>query len=410
MVIDPFILFNLFTHPDNLITLNQTNFNPTKPTNQHDKTIMVFDFEDLKKQAARHRPTMSLKMLKDSKFQREVEYILREVTLYSYEMNREALYISHFYKEPRWDISIKDNHKNKRASFCKAVLQLIKDGKLNPDDIIFTDQSVAKFELKSNNQITQSMMLRPKKVRIFMAVHKKAGFIGPLYLEKVTYPEKLSMTPKEYREFLDKVVIPEFKERLEPEEFNRAWWQQDGISTDIIKSPEVILYLKTLFSDRLLSEKSGLPYALPPESPDLSLLDYFIWTFIKSTIEFKNPKEPENFVIFINRGFELLSIKYRDHLDHAYDDFLKRLTICDERRGRHFEHIIGYWKKEKGIPDTCKICEKPHKCPCEGCNRECEDYWDDDVGNQMTPFLDINDPDVIKELLEEEREALESAE
>ena len=59
---------------------------------------------------------------------------------------------------------------------------------------------------------------------------------------------------------------------------NDVWFQQDGATSHTNR--ETIALLRSKFDDRTISRNSEVNW--PPRSYDLTLLDYFVWGYLKS--------------------------------------------------------------------------------------------------------------------------------
>ncbi|GFV87592.1 uncharacterized protein TNCV_3282301 [Trichonephila clavipes] len=73
---------------------------------------------------------------------------------------------------------------------------------------------------------------------------------------------------------------------LNPEKQTELWFQQDGATCHIART--TIDLLKDTFGDRLI--KRFGPVNWPPISCDLSLLDYFLWGYVKSLVYADKPQ------------------------------------------------------------------------------------------------------------------------
>ena len=75
----------------------------------------------------------------------------------------------------------------------------------------------------------------------------------------------------------------------------------------------------------------------PPNSPDLSLLDYHVWDAIKVIIQGWNPKSVKDLRKCIVRAQGMLN---KTALQKAVDQYLHRLETCVKHGGHRFEHAL----------------------------------------------------------------------
>ena len=75
----------------------------------------------------------------------------------------------------------------------------------------------------------------------------------------------------------------------------------------------------------------------PPNSPDLSLLDYCVWGAMKVTIKNMNPKTAKELRTCVVRASSMLD---KAALQKAVDQYLHRLETCVKNGGHRFEHAL----------------------------------------------------------------------
>lgn len=109
------------------------------------------------------------------------------------------------------------------------------------------------------------------------------------------------------------------------------WFQQDGCPahTSVIARHQ----LNRIFRGRWIG-KHG-PHNWPPRSPDLTILDYYLWGRIKDLVYRERPTTAEDMK---NRIRQVIQSLDTDEIRRATDDFQSRVTACINARGGHFEH------------------------------------------------------------------------
>ncbi|GFU45876.1 transposase [Trichonephila clavipes] len=118
-----------------------------------------------------------------------------------------------------------------------------------------------------------------------------------VYVKTPLHPEKLTVCPE-----------------LNNHDVQELWFQQDGATCHTARA--TIDLLKDTFGDRLISRFG--PVNWPPRSCDLTLLDYFLWGYVKSLVYADKPQT----------------------LDHLEDNI--RRVIADIRP-QMLEEVIENW-------------------------------------------------------------------
>ncbi|GFV10024.1 DUF4817 domain-containing protein [Trichonephila clavipes] len=110
-----------------------------------------------------------------------------------------------------------------------------------------------------------------------------------VYVETPLHPEKLTVwcalwavNGDRYRAMITNFFIPE----LNNHDVQELWFQQDGATCHTARA--TIDLLKDTFGDRLISRFG--PVNWPPRSCDLTPLDYFLWSYVKSLVYAYRPQ------------------------------------------------------------------------------------------------------------------------
>ncbi|GBL75441.1 hypothetical protein AVEN_63959-1 [Araneus ventricosus] len=83
----------------------------------------------------------------------------------------------------------------------------------------------------------------------------------------------------------------------------------------------------------------GGPVAWPPCSPDLNPLDFFFWSHMKSLVYETSVDSAEDLVArTIAAGDKINATP--GIFARLLQSFLRRCELCNETRGRHFEHLL----------------------------------------------------------------------
>ena len=112
----------------------------------------------------------------------------------------------------------------------------------------------------------------------------------------------------------------------------QVWFQQDGATSHAAIATLELLHQH--FGDRVISRRTDNPWAA--HSPDLSPLDFFLWGFVKNQIYQNSPETLVELKAEIKRVIGMIN---RDMCKKPIDNFVKRINMCYEQNGRHFEHL-----------------------------------------------------------------------
>lgn len=127
--------------------------------------------------------------------------------------------------------------------------------------------------------------------------------------------------------------IEPFMENLPLNELQNMYFQQDGAPPHNTRA--VTDFLRENFGRNWLGT-SG-PVRWPPRSPDLTPLDFFLWSHLKNNIyKFEN----ENIDVLINNTESALRDVSRIHVQNAIRSVRRRCELCIEQNGLQFEQYL----------------------------------------------------------------------
>ncbi|GFT72229.1 putative DD41D transposase [Trichonephila clavipes] len=127
---------------------------------------------------------------------------------------------------------------------------------------------------EANSQVYAETPLHPEKLTVWCALWA-GGIIGP-YFFKNDEGHHVTVNGDRYRAMFTNFFIPE----LNNHDVQELWFQQDGVTCHTARA--TIDLLKDTFVDRLISRFR--PVNWPPRSCDLTPLDYFLWSYVKSLV------------------------------------------------------------------------------------------------------------------------------
>ena len=93
--------------------------------------------------------------------------------------------------------------------------------------------------------------------------------------------------------------------------------------------------LDTRFPDGWMGR--GDPIIWPPRSPDLNVLDYFVWGYIKSLVEHRRDGTEQEVREAIVAAFDTIT---PDMTERATQNIIQRVDACIQEGGSHFEQLL----------------------------------------------------------------------
>ena len=128
------------------------------------------------------------------------------------------------------------------------------------------------------------------------------------------------------REFLD--LIEDFPIQLRRD----MLFQQDACPSHTSRMARAVL--NDMFPKKWIG-KFG-PINFPPRSPDLTVLDYFLWGRIKNLVYNTRPTTRDD---MINRITEAIQSLNEAEILRATNSFQRRVNLCIGARGQQFEQF-----------------------------------------------------------------------
>jgi hypothetical protein len=157
--------------------------------------------------------------------------------------------------------------------------------------------------------------LHPKKIGIWLAVSRRRIF-GPVFYEGTINADR-------YRNNL----LEPFFQNLYDDELLHGYFQQDNATAH--KTRQTMERIHEFYDDRVVQ--------FPPRSPDLTILDYFIFPYLKNTVFKNNPHNLEELQEAIANACNAITVQM---LENAFDNMKRRVNSCIEAGGEHFEHLL----------------------------------------------------------------------
>ncbi|GFT06309.1 putative transposable element [Trichonephila clavipes] len=180
---------------------------------------------------------------------------------------------------------------------------------------------------EANSQVYVETPLHPEKLTVWCALWA-GGIIGP-YFFKNDEGHNVTVNGDRYRAMITNFFFPE----LNNHDVQELWFQQDGATCHTARA--TIDLLKDTFGDRIISRFG--PVNWPPRSCDLTPLDYFLWSYVKSLVYADKPQTLDHLKDNIRR---VIADIRPQMLKKVIENWTSRLDYIRASRGSHMPEII----------------------------------------------------------------------
>ncbi|GBM48764.1 hypothetical protein AVEN_24952-1 [Araneus ventricosus] len=158
-----------------------------------------------------------------------------------------------------------------------------------------------------------------------------AGTLGHNLVLPYILPDRLTFAT--YGIFLEQ-VLPSLLQVVPLPIQRNMWFMHDGAPAHF--SSTVRYFLNATYPARWIG--CGGPVAWHPRSPDLNPLDFFFWGHKKSLVYETPVDSAEDFVQRIVVATDKINTT-PGIFERVRQSFLRRCELCNDTRGRHFEHL-----------------------------------------------------------------------
>ncbi|RLU25697.1 hypothetical protein DMN91_001854 [Ooceraea biroi] len=223
-----------------------------------------------------------------------------------------------------------------RIFFCEGFLAQCRRNISFPDRILWTDEATftpngvfnshnfVRWEEENPHAVRQGAFQRRWAINVW------AGMIGDQVIGPYFLPPRL--TGQLYAELLAN-QLPALLEDVPLDVRAELIFQHDGAPAHF--SRQVRNLLDARFPDRWMGR--GGPIIWPVRSPDLNVLDYFVWGYIKPAIEDRRDGTEQEVREAIVAAFDTIT---PDMAHRATRNITRRAEICVREGGRHFEQFL----------------------------------------------------------------------
>ncbi|GFV54544.1 DUF4817 domain-containing protein [Trichonephila clavipes] len=180
---------------------------------------------------------------------------------------------------------------------------------------------------EANPQVYVETPLHPEKLTVWCALWA-GGIIGP-YFFKNNEGHNVTVNGDRYRAMITNFFIPE----LNNHDVQELWFQQDGATCHTARATNDLL--KDTFGDRLISRFG--PVNWPPRCCDLTPLDYFLWSYVKSLVYADKPQTLDHLEDNIRR---VIADIRPQMLEKVIENWTSRLDYIRASRGSPMPGMI----------------------------------------------------------------------
>ena len=185
-----------------------------------------------------------------------------------------------------------------------------------------------RFWSEENPQVTLPQEQFSAHVTVWCGVSEK-GIVGPFFFEEAGHTTTVNSS--RYSRMLTHFFLPNLRQRGVA--LHTSWFQHDGATAHTAKA--TMRLLKEHFKTRVISKNGAVGW--PPRSPDLTVPDFFLWGFLKSTV-YRTPV-PSLAVLKrrIRRAIKKVPVAT---LQASMQSVVSRCRECVHRRGGHLDNVV----------------------------------------------------------------------
>ena len=231
------------------------------------------------------------------------------------------------------DVCATESRTRVRAEMCRTLLPILQDFEIQ-ENIFFLDEAsfhmngfVDKHNIRylceSNPHKTLGRVMISPKRRVWCALSKNQ-LIGPFFFGDDTVNAKNYLTMRQL------FSVPAVK-RLR--KVRSIIFQQDEAPAHFAR--DVREFLDQNFPNRWIGRGGSIQWA--PRSPDLTPLDFFLWSTVKNNV-YGTPIE--NVTELERRILDEVHSIHKETLSDVFSNVLKRMNLCISIDGDHFDRLL----------------------------------------------------------------------
>ena len=191
---------------------------------------------------------------------------------------------------------------------------------------VFVNKQNMRYWSATNPNVLLDTPLHLQKVTVWCGFHAE-GVIGPYFFVDEN-DRHVTVNGERYRAMLEDYLWPE----LDEFNINDMLFQQYGATSHT--TCVTIDLLTGKFGERVISRNG--PVERPPRSCDLTLLDFILWSHIKSLVYYNKPATLDDLKDNIQREIANVPVKMSARM---VENWVRRIDRCKRARSGHMTDI-----------------------------------------------------------------------
>ncbi|XP_017885361.1 histone-lysine N-methyltransferase SETMAR-like [Ceratina calcarata] len=233
---------------------------------------------------------------------------------------------------------LEEGDPERRRNFCSWMLQKLRENENFISQILFTDE--AGFDRSGVFNLHNEHVWAIENPHAVVERHSQrqfscnvwAGIVNETLIGPVILPNRL--TGQYYLDFLQN-ELPELLADVPLSTRRDMWYMHDGAPPH--STTAVTNHLNSTFGEKWIGRRGPVPW--PARSPDLNPLDFFFWGHFKTLVYSTPVNTLEDLVLRIQFTAGIIKNVTGD-FKKVNDNFRKRIQLCLEQDGGHFEHLL----------------------------------------------------------------------
>lgn len=225
----------------------------------------------------------------------------------------------------------------RRVMFCRWFLGQVQQRPDFASSVIWSDEAHFSSTGLFNRHNNRFWHKENNNIILERQQQGKFGFSVACFIlgTKIIYKiYNSTLTANRYLETLNE-IIPQFLNNVPLAQLNNIYFQQDGApahNAQIVRE-----FLNNEFEDRWIGTNG--PQRWPARSPDLSILDFFLWGYLRNKVYCRQYRNVQDLKLAVENAFSNLEQRPVIILN-SLQRISKLCQICINVDGGNFEHLI----------------------------------------------------------------------
>lgn len=251
---------------------------------------------------------------------------------------------------PQRSQMLSQNDRRFRAHYCNLMKFKLRDDPSFLDFVIWSDEAIFKLNGQMRRNAVRywsdgtNKKVYPRRnsqdsLMVLVAIWP-GGIIGPFFFSDLPRIQprgrRESITHEKYLQMLHSYMLPELEEQIpmdDPEIRRKVWFQLDG--APIHTANNVKEFLDVYFPRQWIG--NGGHIAWPPNSPDLTPLDFSFWGELKRKVFRRSPSTKVAMKQAIIEECATFTLDYLNNI--CIKEVIRRFYLVCERNGDYIEQL-----------------------------------------------------------------------